>query len=187
MLVTLFYLLLRESLCTAATTIVAHSEGERCSQMYSHTHWHLQVTIIIVGIIPGMIIIKGSFELPSCLGRMIWLAPNNELWEPACPALIFLPWHPLQGCQSGGQIKRPTTFFFLPLSLPPGDFLFSLSGGLPLISGDELKVKLPVDRSSYTALNDILCKGKRERQRLLFIHISLELEYTKSVFYFLTN
>lgn len=120
------------------------------TQTHGHTHTntqgqrHLQVTIIIVGIIPGMVIIKGSFELPGRLGKMIWLAPNNELWESACPALIFLPCHPLQGCQSDGQIKRSTTFFFL----PRGAFLFSLSGGLPLISRDDLKVELPVDRTS---------------------------------------
>ena len=36
-----------------------------------HTHWqrHLQVIIIIVGIVPGMVIIKESFELPAVLGR----------------------------------------------------------------------------------------------------------------------
>lgn len=86
--------------------------------MHTHTHTdtqgqrHLQVTIIIVGIIPRMVIIKGSFELPSRLGKMIWPAPNNELWESACPALIFLPCHPLQGCQSDGQIKDPQHFSF---------------------------------------------------------------------------
>lgn len=56
---------------------------------------------------------------------MIWLARNNELWESACPALIFLPWHPLQGCQSDGRIKRPTTFFFL--SLAPSQCLSFLA------------------------------------------------------------
>lgn len=55
---------------------------------------------------------------------MIWLARNNELWESACPALIFLPWHLLRGCQSDGRIKRSTTFFFLPFSFPPGVFSF---------------------------------------------------------------
>lgn len=95
-----------------------------------------------------MVIIKGSFELPSRLGKIIWLDSNNDLWESACPALIFLPWHPLQGCQSDGQIKRPTTFFFLCLSLPLSAFLVSLSEGLQLINRDELKVELPVDRTS---------------------------------------
>ena len=53
------------------------------AQTHTHLHTdtqrqrHLQVTIIIVGIIPGMVIIKGSFELPGRLGKMIWLAPEQ--------------------------------------------------------------------------------------------------------------
>lgn len=148
------------------------------ARMHTHAHTHaqrhLQVTIIIVGIIPGMVIIKGSFELPGCLGKMIWLASNNELWESACPALIFLPWHPLQGCQSDGQIKRPTTFFFLSPELPPGAFLFSLSGGLPRSVGMSWKLNYlltgPLKKPSMTYC--AMGKEKRRRPGLLFIHIS---------------
>lgn len=156
-LVALLYSLLQGSVHATVTTIVAHSGGERCSQMYMHTHTHT-LTHIETETSAGHHhhsgnntrdgYHKGKLWAPGCLGKMIWLAQNNELWESACPALIFLPWHPLQGCQSDGRIKRLKTFFFLSLLLSPGVFLFSLSGRLPLISRDELKVELPVDKTS---------------------------------------
>lgn len=39
-LIALFYSLLQGSVHATVTTIVAHSGGERCSQMYRHTHTH---------------------------------------------------------------------------------------------------------------------------------------------------
>lgn len=155
-LIAQLYSLLQGSDHATVTSIVAHSGGERCSRCtctHTHPHTHIDTETSAghhhhSGNNTRDGYHKGKLWAPGRLGKMIWLALNNELWESACPALIFLPWHPLQGCQSDGRIKRPTTFFFLSLSLPPGVFLFLLSGGLPLISGDELKVELPVDRTS---------------------------------------
>lgn len=115
---------------------------------------------------------KGKLWAPGCLGKMIWLARNNELWESACPALIFLPWHPLQGCQSDGRIKRPKTFSFsLPRSLPVS-FFSRCQEGSHWSAGMSWKLNYlltgPLKQPSKTYC---LREKERERHRLLFIHI----------------
>lgn len=107
------YLLLQGSVSTTATAIVARSGGERCSQMHTHTHktetsaghHHHSGNNTRDGYH------KGKLWAPACLGKMIWMARNNELWESACPALIFLPWHPLRRLSERRTDKKSHSIF----------------------------------------------------------------------------